>query len=274
MSTSRSEALEKLLCIIDALREPEGCPWDRKQTVKSMASFVIEEGYELIEAIENDDDEGTVEELGDVLMVLFLIARIASEGGRFDIERAAREVSEKLVRRHPHVFGDQQADDADAVLVNWEAIKKEERQDAEKDASALAGLPIALPALLRAARACGKARSVGFQWETAVGAFEKVGEELGELTEALAETDLGAEPRVKLDPETKARVSEELGDLLMAGAFLGDYLRIDPEEACREALRRFETRFRHMESGLEGELTGRSLEELMAAWGVAKRALG
>jgi MazG family protein len=274
MSTPRSAALEHLLTIIDALRAPDGCPWDRKQTVASMASFVLEEGYELVEAIEQGDDRATEEELGDVLMVLMLIARIASEEGRFDIEGVARRVSDKLVRRHPHVFGEGVAEDAEAVLVNWEAIKKEERTEEAKDSSALAGLPVALPALLRAGRACGKARSSGFRWRSPAGALEKVGEELEELRAELAGADLESHPRAELSAEQKARVAEELGDLMLATAFLGDYLRIDPEEACRAALRRFEGRFRVMEEALGGELEGRELEELMAAWQAAKRQLG
>ncbi len=272
--TQRSEALEQLFSIVDALREPEGCPWDRKQTLRSMASFVLEEGYELVEAIENEDDAGTLEELGDVLMVLVLIARIASEEERFDIESAARAVSAKLIRRHPHVFAEAQASDADEVVASWDAIKKEERAEAETDTSALAGLPVALPALLRATRACGKVRSVGFQWRTPAAALEKVGEELAELTEALEGAQLSAGPRAELDPLQKARAAEELGDLMLSAAFLGDYLRIDPEEACRAALRRFEARFRHAERELGGDLSVHSLDEMVAAWARAKRELG
>jgi ATP diphosphatase len=242
-----------------------------------MATFELEEGFELVEAIENDDDAGTVEELGDVLMVLVLIARIATEEGRFDIEGAAQAVTQKLIRRHPHVFGEARAEDSDEALKNWEAIKKEERREREEDASALAGLPLALPALLRAARTSSKARSAGFRWKSPAGALEKLSEELAELHEALEGADLeGAGPgesRIQLDPGTLARASEELGDLLLSAAILGDYLRIDPEAACRGALRRFEARFRHMETSLGGDLHGPSLEELLAAWQEAKSGL-
>ena len=158
--------------------------------------------------------------------------------------------------------------------MNWEAIKKEERAGEAKDDSALAGLPLALPALLRAGRACGKARSSGFRWRSPAGALAKVEEELEELQAELAGTDLASGPRAELSPDQKERVSEELGDLLLAAAFLGDYLRIDPEEACRAALRRFEARFRVMEASLDGDLSGRELEELMAAWEAAKGQLG
>jgi len=272
MTSPRAEALEKLLCTVDALREPDGCPWDRKQTVPSMAAFVIEEGFELVEAIEKGDDVASCEELGDLLMVLAMICRIADEGGRFDIGAAAEAVHEKLVRRHPHVFGDAVAESAEEVLTNWEAIKREEREQAEVDSSALAGVPVALPALLRAARSCEKAVTAGFRWSNAAGAWAKLEEEVGELTEALEPVDLEASLRPKLEGELRERVEHELGDVLLAGAFLGSYLGIDPERACRQALRRFESRFRSMEGDLEAPLADHSLVELIAAWERAKAA--
>jgi tetrapyrrole methylase family protein / MazG family protein len=272
MSSSRSEAIENLLQVVDALREPDGCPWDRKQTVGSMATYVIEEAYELVEAIENEDDANTCEELGDLLMVLAMICRIAAEAGRFDMERAAREIHEKIIRRHPHVFGDSEAEDAEEALASWEAVKGEERREARVDSSALAGLPVALPALARAGRTCDKAVSSGFRWETAAGAWAKVEEELGELKEALRGTDLEAGPKVKVEGEVREQVEAELGDLLMAAAFFGRYVGLDPEKVCRAALRRFEARFRHMESGLGAPLAGFDLTHLMEAWAAAKEA--
>jgi tetrapyrrole methylase family protein / MazG family protein len=271
MSTPRTEALEKLLGIIDRLREPDGCPWDREQTVATMAEFVLEEGFELVEAIETGDDSGTMEELGDLLMVLLMICRIADEGGRFDISRAASTVSEKLIRRHPHVFGEAEVKDSREVLANWEAIKKTERVEEQKDASALAGVPLALPALQRADRLCEKAVSAGFRWNNAAGAWAKLEEEVGELRTELEHLDLESSEPVKLEGELRERVEAELGDLLLAGAFLGTYLELDPEKACRAALRRFEKRFRRLEEDLGGNLSDRSLEELIAAWGEAKR---
>lgn len=272
MSSSRAEAFEGLLQVVDSLREPDGCPWDRKQTVRSMAKYVIEEAYELVEAIEEDDDAHTQEELGDLLMVLTMICRIAGETGRFDIEGAARGIHEKIVRRHPHVFGDAKAEDADEALASWEAVKGEERREQEVDASALAGLPVALPALTRAARTCDKAVGSGFRWDSAEGAWAKVEEELGELRDALESTDLSAKPKLKLQGETKARVEAELGDLLMATAFFGRYVGLDPEAVCRAALRRFEGRFRSMEEGLGGPIADFDLPELMGAWAAAKEA--
>lgn len=270
MTTSRAAALEKLLSVVDALREPDGCPWDRKQTVTTMARYVLEEGYELVEAIEQGDDAATCEELGDCLMVLAMIGRIASEDGRFDLERAAEGVAEKLVRRHPHVFGEVDAPDAEAALASWEAVKSAEREAKGVDASALAGLPRGLPALARASRTCEKALGAGFRWETAAGALAKVEEELGELLGALEGVDL-EQPKPRPEGEARERVEAELGDLLMATGFLARYLGLDPEAALREALRRFETRFRAMEAELEGGLAGADLERMMAAWEAAKR---
>lgn len=276
MSSSRSEALENLLSLIDDLRAKEGgCPWDLKQTVKSMATYVIEEGYELVEAIENEDDAATAEELGDLMMVLALICRIASEAGRFDMQQAADTVAEKIVRRHPHVFGDKdKAGDADEALANWEAVKADERKDGKEDDSVLAGLPVALPALARAGRTCEKAIGAGFRWATPAGAFAKIVEELDELREAMEGQDLDAAAKVRFHGDQLTRVEAELGDLIMASAFFGRYIGIDPERACRSALRRFEERFRHMEGQLPGPMGEQSLETMMAAWASAKEDLG
>ncbi len=257
---ARLDAVAKLLAIVDRLRTPEGgCPWDLEQTVRSMAGSLTEEAFEAVEAIDTQSDEGTVEELGDLVMVVCLIARIASEEGRFDLASIGERVAEKLVRRHPHVFGDVEVDGAEVAVTNWERIKQEERKDKEVDASALAGVPAALPALQRADRIGQKAISAGFRWTDASGAFRKLREEVDEL-----EVELEAsEPDV-------AAVERELGDVLLAGALLGRYLKIDPERATRAAVRRFEERFRSMETELDGALSDRPLDELVAAWQRAK----
>jgi MazG family protein len=271
MPTPRATAFERLLQLIDSLREPDGCPWDLKQTVQSMASCVIEEGYELVEAIEQNDDGATCDELGDLLMVLALICRIASEEGRFDMEQAAERVADKIVRRHPHVFGDRaKAKDSDEALASWESVKAEERAGKVEDQSALAGLPIALPALARAARTCEKAIGSGFRWKNPAGALAKVSEELAELRQALEPVDLEAGAKVRLAGKQRERVEEELGDLLMATAFFGRYIGLDPERACRGALRRFEGRFRDMEASLGVRIADCDLETLMEAWEAAK----
>jgi MazG family protein len=192
-------------------------------------------------------------------MVVTLIAKVADQGGRFGLEHVAGAVADKLVRRHPHVFGDATADSASHVVANWERIKAEERKEAREDASALAGVPVALPALQRCQRVSAKAIAAGVRWSDAAGALAKVREEVGELVEAFE-----TEPR---DPE---RVESELGDVLLATAFLGQYLGIDPERATRAALRRFEQRFRRMEVGFPEGMRTRPLDELMAAWRRAK----
>ncbi|MAF67642.1 MAG: nucleoside triphosphate pyrophosphohydrolase [Planctomycetes bacterium] len=266
----RLDALRRLLEIVDRLREPGGCPWDREQTVASMAVHLIEEAHELVEAVDAGGDSEMIEEAGDVLMVLAMICRIASEEDRFDLADAAQAVADKLVRRHPHVFGEAEADDPEQVLRQWEEIKAEERRAKGRDESALAGVPRSLPALQRAARTCERAVATGFRWASARGALAKVREEIAELCEVLEGVDLDRSA-VELGAGEALRVEEELGDVLLATAFLGEYLGVDPERACRTALGRFEERFRFMEGRFGGSVAERSLEDLMAAWDEAKR---
>jgi MazG family protein len=259
LSDARMQALARLVGIVDRLRAPDGCPWDRKQTLESMAPHLVEEAHEALEAIERASDADSAEELGDILMVVALICRIAQESSRFDLARAADAVSDKLVRRHPHVFGDVDASSAEQVLANWEAIKRAERSEKNVDSSAIAGVPVSLPALQRASRLCGKAVTAGFKWSSVQGARDKLAEELGELEEALDTT-----------PQQNARIEHELGDVLLAAAFLATYLKLDPERLCRDAVRRFERRFRAMESNLDGPMCDLSLDALLAAWNEAK----
>lgn len=257
----RLDAVARVLAIVDRLRAEDGCPWDREQTVASMAPSLVEEAHEAVEAIDHGDDRATREELGDLFMVIALIAKIAhQDGGRFDLASVAGTVAEKLVRRHPHVFGEVHVDSSTQAVANWEKIKESERKDAKKDASALAGVPIALPALQRAARISSKAVSAGFKWDDARGALAKVKEEVRELDEAFASGDT-------------ARIESELGDVLLAAAFLGSYLGLDPEKATRTALGRFEQRFRSMEGKLGERLRVAPLAELMQAWEAAKAEL-
>ena len=269
----RLSALAELMAIIDRLRAPDGCPWDLEQTEASMAPYAVEEAHELAEAITEASAQAAASEAGDCLTVLMLICRIAEQGGRFDLGGAARSASEKLIRRHPHVFGTATAGSAGEVLESWEDIKRRERADANEDTSALAGVPKGLSALHRASRVCQKAVAAGFHWEDARGALGKVEEELEELLEVLPEASLRSSARPQLDPAVRARVEHELGDLLMASAFLGGYLQLDPEAMCRAALARFEARFRNMEGQFDGPLSERSLKEMMAAWVQAKAEL-
>jgi MazG family protein len=270
----RADALRRLIAIVDRLRDPaDGCPWDREQTLETIAPHHLEEAHELVEAIEQHDDRHTLEEAGDLLMGIVLLARVAEQAGRFDLADVVQGVCAKLIRRHPHVFGETAVDSSRAALANWERIKQDERRGQAADASALAGVPIALPALQRAKRLGDKAIAHGFRWNDVAGALAKLREELGELAEELERSGVLHEREGRLD-QAGARgqaVERELGDVLLAGALLGSYLGLDPERATRAAVRRFERRFRAMEAELGAPLAGRALAELMAAWERAKR---
>ena len=206
-------------------------------------------------------------------MVVALIARIAGEEGRFDLGAVARGVGDKLVRRHPHVFGDVAVEGSEHVVANWEKIKQAEREAKDADQSALAGVPVALPALQRADRIVAKAMSAGFKWSDADGALAKLVEEVRELSAVCAEGRAGAPSEAAGadgDAEHRERLEHELGDVLIAAAFLGRYLDIDPERAARRAVRRFERRFRAMETSLGQRLREAPLDELVRAWEAAK----
>ncbi len=271
----RLVAFARVLTIVDALRGPDGCPWDREQTEQSMAPHLVEEAHELIDAIETGTAAQSASEAGDVLIALTLTLRVAQDAGRYDMAQAATLAAEKLVRRHPHVFQREPSGadpaSASAVVRSWEATKRAEREAAGEDTSALAGIPVTLPALQRASRMCRKAVAAGFHWKNARGALGKLEEELDELRAELPADLLEDPARPGLPPAARARVEEELGDVLMAAAFLGGYLDLDPEALVRRALRRFEARFRHMESQLGGTLAGRDLDTMMDAWRIAKR---
>ncbi|MEZ6018219.1 MAG: nucleoside triphosphate pyrophosphohydrolase [Planctomycetota bacterium] len=272
MTDPRVSAFERLLHIVDRLRAPDGCPWDLAQSEASLAPHLVEEALELVEAIETGDPDASAKELGDCLINVLLVARIAQDAGRYDLARTASLAADKLVHRHPHVFGAASAETPAAVLETWEALKRRERERDGEDPSALAGVPRLLPALQRAGRVCQKAVASGFHWKNAHGAFGKVEEELAELREVLPLDKLQGATRPEFTAEERARIEHELGDLLLASAFLGGYLGLDPEALCRRAIGRFEERYRHMEAALGGTLAGRSLDEMMAAWGRAKLA--
>jgi MazG family protein len=241
------------------LRGPNGCPWDRKQTLPSLKPFIIEEAYEVVDAIDHDDRRALAEEVGDLLLEAVFVAELTREEGSFDIYDSITAIHEKLVRRHPHVFGDVEAKDAEQVLVNWEKLKNEERK--AEDKSLLAGVPQALPALLKASRLTEKAARVGFDWRGAEDVFAKVDEELQEVHEAIRS---GVE----------ANVHDEIGDLLFTIANLARKLNVNPEEALQSTNRKFMTRFESMERearSAEKNLDQYSLEEMDAMWERAKR---
>jgi MazG family protein len=258
-----ADAVKKLLALMARLRGPDGCPWDREQTLRTLRPYVLEETYEVLEAMESGDPREHCEELGDLLLQIVFQARIAEEEGRFDFADVAEAISAKLVRRHPHVFGDAQVKDAEGVMRQWVALKREEKAARGGGHSVLEGVPRELPALARAERLTEKASRIGFDWPDAAGARAKVEEELGELDEAIQRGD-------------RERVEDELGDVLFAVANLARKLSLPPEEALRNAVARFIARFEHVERELErrGVPHGTAtLEEMDRLWEEAKRAL-
>lgn len=258
--------IERLLSIMARLRDKEnGCPWDVEQTFASIASCTIEEAYEVVDAIERDDMQHLREELGDLLLQVVFHSQMAKEEGLFDFDAVATEISDKLVRRHPHVFGDKHITDADATLAAWEEIKAQERAAKGENGqqSILDDVPRTLPALTRALKLQKRAAKVGFDWDTPEPIFAKLQEEAAELQ---AEIAAGA---------PKARLADELGDILFVCANLARRLKIEPEEALRSTNHKFERRFRHIENSLRQQ--GRNpedatLEEMDALWDAAKAA--
>jgi len=248
--------LERLLGIVTRLRAPDGCPWDRVQTQASMAPHLLEEAYEAVEALQAGDRQASCEELGDVLMNVLMIAQIASEADRYDIEDVAETIADKLVRRHPHVFGDVVADSSEQVLANWEAIKKTEGGGGRR--GALAGVPAALPALLRAFRVGQKAARTGFDWPDSSGARAKLTEEIAELDQALATGDADA-------------IGHEIGDVLFSVVNMARHADVNPELALRATIDRFSERFAYLEQHLGDRMSDASLEEMEALWQEAKQ---
>jgi MazG family protein len=262
MASRSSQIAAAFLALVDTVaRLRRDCPWDREQTSKSIMPFLIEETYEVLEALESETPDDVRGELGDLLLQILLHAEMASERREFDVGDVIEAVRSKMVRRHPHVFGNVAVTGADEVLENWSAIKAAERRAASKDVSALAGVPAALPALLRAERLGEKASRVGFDWATPLDVLDKVREELAELDTALAS---GA----------AAEIEGELGDCLFALASIGRKAGLSAELALTRALDRFVRRFRDVEAGLERagrSVREASLEELEALWQEAKR---
>jgi MazG family protein len=247
--------IDRLKQIVQRLRSPVGCPWDREQTHESLKPHVIEECYELIDAIDDKDDEGMQEELGDLLLQVVLHAQMASEEGRFDFDSVAEVISEKLVRRHPHVFGDTKLATSDAVLKQWDAIKRREKTER---ASALDGVPRGLPALAKAQKAQSKAARVGFDWPDAEGSLQKVKEEIKELEQV----------------ETGEKLAEELGDLLFSVVNFARKSKLDAEELLQAATRKFSERFRKMEALAEARglnFASLTLAEMDQLWEQVKR---
>ena len=266
------EAFEKLVEVMRTLRSPEGCPWDREQTLESLTHFVLEEAHEVVDAIERGDLEGLREEIGDHIFEGVFLAQVASEGGLFTIDDSLRMVVQKLVRRHPHVFQEdgrvhdasskQRAPSAEAALDRWNAQKAEDRARTGERHSTLGGVPKSLPALLRAYKIGKRAASVGFEWAAAMDVVTKIEEEVAELRETL-----------ERDPDNAGRAEEEMGDLFFAIANLSRRLEIEPEAALRKANEKFTKRFNRMEENFDARgrsLEGATLEEMEAEWTAIK----
>jgi len=249
----------RLRDVIATLRGPEGCPWDRKQTNESLRPYLIEEAYEFLQAVEDEDDEGMVEEIGDVLLQVMLHSQIGEDEGFFTIDDVIVTLTDKMIRRHPHVFGGHHLDTAEQVVGTWDEIKQEEK--GETRLSALDGVVKALPGLLRAQELQKKARKVGFDWDDPAPMWEKVQEEIEEF-------------KLSLTNETEDEQELELGDVLFALVNIARYYKVNPELAVQRTNEKFERRFREMEHTITSEnieMKSLTLEQLDQYWEKAKR---
>ena len=268
------EKFERAVNIMARLRAPGGCPWDREQTFDSIKPYTLEETYEVFEAIENRDWKELPGELGDLLLQVLFYAEMAKESGYFSIDDVIDRLSEKLVQRHPHVFGDTKADTAHEVVRNWEALKKAEASQkspvsAQGDRqSLLSGISRAMPALLEATKLSRKAASVGFDWPEISGIFEKLDEEVAELRHDIADLPQPIKPAGghagsrthQVSPKLQERVEAEVGDLFFVLVNLARFLDVDPESALRRTTQKFRRRFEGMEN--QSHEQGRRLEEM------------
>lgn len=255
MTEDTGSEFERLLQIVAILRGPEGCAWDRAQTPASLTPYLMEEAYEVVESIQDGDPQRLKEELGDLLLHIVFQSDIARENRQFTMAEVLKNINAKLIRRHPHVFGDLQTDNVQTIKQNWEAIKLNEGRN-----SLMEGLPRTLPALLQARRVQERASQVGFDWENIAGVREKLSEEIQELDAAIAKGDREA-------------VAEELGDLLFTIVNLGRFLNLDPEEALRRAVNKFVARFKALEAELAAQgksWKDSSLYELDTIWNRVK----
>lgn len=261
-----SQSFDRLVAIMDRLRDPGGCPWDREQTLDTLAGYLLEEAYETVEAVHRRQPDTLREELGDLQLQIVFMARIAREEGWFDVDAVCDAIADKMVRRHPHVFAEREVADSAEVKRNWEDIKADERAS-DPERSALDGVPAALPGLLKAFRMTEKAAALGFDWERPGDVVAKLREEVEELAVEV-EGSAGADP---------GRVRDELGDVLFVIANLARHLGVEPETALQHANAKFQRRFRAMEAAARrrgGGLRDHDLEALDRLWNEVKAAEG
>jgi tetrapyrrole methylase family protein/MazG family protein len=257
--TEKNKGFARLMELMRRLRGPGGCPWDAEQSHESLKRYLIEETYEVIEAIDKNDPQHLKEELGDLLLQPVFHAVIAEEAGNFTMDEVLEAINDKLVRRHPHVFGEQTVKSAGEQVENWERIKKAEK--GEERRSALSGVPPHMPALMKAEKITEKAARVGFDWEHVDQVFAKVLEELHELEETMIEGD-------------QARIEAELGDLLFAIVNLGRFLSVNPEQALGKTIARFVQRFAYVEETLHAagnHMKDATLDQMNLLWEEAKK---
>ncbi len=253
------ELFKELAEIIAKLRSEDGCPWDKQQTHDTLKPALIEEAYEVVDAIDEKNDEKLEEELGDLLMQVLLNAQIAEDDGRFDIRGVIAKISDKLKRRHPHVFGDVQVRNTQEIIDNWEAIKRQEHSNRDRE-SLMDGIPSRLPGLMQARKVQSTASRVGFDWEKAQDVLVKVEEEIEEL-------------KASIKASTQDGIEEEIGDILFSIVNLSRFLNVEPEEALRKTTAKFTRRFRQMEAEIAargGEITDYDLAALDEFWEAAK----
>jgi MazG family protein len=259
--SSAGEEFQKLVDIMARLRGPDGCPWDREQTLESLRGFVLEETYEVLDAIDRADHDDLRGEIGDLLFEGVFLAQIETDESRFTVADSLRHISEKLIRRHPHIFGSTEGiDTPGAVVEQWEQIKATEQQSKGQKKALLAGVPRAMPSLARANEIGTRVAAVGFEWEKTEDVITKIEEEVAELREASVH-------------ESHARAEEEMGDLLFSIANLSRRLGIDPESALRKANEKFTKRFTELEAIFEerGEsIHDATLEQMEAVWAQVK----
>jgi len=259
----------RLVEIMARLRSPQGCPWDREQTFDTIKPYLLEETYEVMDAIDARDWDGLADELGDLLLQVVFFSQMAKEAGHFDVTDAIEAINSKLIRRHPHVFGDGDAKTSNEVLRKWDEIKATEKAsgDKPKPKGLLAGVPRSVPALMEARQISSRAANAGFDWSNVEQVLEKLNEELAELDGARKALSQGA-------PGSQEELQDEIGDLLFVIVNIARFLKVDPEQALRGTNSKFRRRFDFVEKGLEAQgksLKESTVEEMESLWQAAKR---